>query len=194
MEKRTQEIRLTEMRAVQNDENKMIIEGYAVVFDSPSHPIYGEWIEYVDRNAFNDCEMKDVVLRYNHKDSYPIMARTKNNSLQLIVDDRGLKIIAELIDTASNRDLYKSIIKKLVDKMSFRFSVARDDWDYSTTPITRRILSFDKIFDVSVVDEPAYEATEVYARSKEEVQEEKRKFDEQRLEFEKEKLKLKLSI
>lgn len=194
MEKRTQEIRLTEMRAVQNDENKMIIEGYAVVFDSPSHPIYGEWIEYVDRNAFNGCEMKDVVLRYNHKDSYPIMARTKNNSLQLIVDDRGLKIIAELIDTASNRDLYKSIIKKLVDKMSFRFSVARDDWDYSTTPITRRILSFDKIFDVSVVDEPAYEATEVYARSKEEIQEEKRKFERQRLEFEKEKLKLKLSI
>ena len=40
MEKRTQEIRLTEMRAVQNDENKMKIEGYAVVFDSPSHPIY----------------------------------------------------------------------------------------------------------------------------------------------------------
>lgn len=194
MEKRTQEIRLTEMRAVQNDENKMIIEGYAVVFDSPSHPIYGEWIEYVDRNAFNSCDMKDVVLRYNHKDSYPIMARTKNNSLQLIVDDRGLKIIAELIDTASNRDLYKSIIKKLVDKMSFRFSVARDDWDYSTTPITRRILSFDKIFDVSVVDEPAYEATEVYARSKEEIQEEKRKFEQQRLEFEKEKLKLKLSI
>lgn len=194
MEKRTQEIRLTEMRAVQNDENKMIIEGYAVVFDSPSHPIYGEWIEYVDRNAFNGCEMKDVVLRYNHKDSYPIMARTKNNSLQLIIDDRGLKIIAELIDIVSNRDLYKSIQQRLVDKMSLRFSVARDDWDYSTTPITRRILSFDKIFDVSVVDEPAYEATEVYARSKEEIQEEKRKFEQQRLEFEKEKLKLKLSI
>ena len=194
MEKRTQEIRLTEMRTVQNDENKMIIEGYAVVFDSPSHPIYGEWIEYVDRNAFNGCDMKDVVLRYNHRDNYPIMARTKNNSLQLIVDDRGLKIIAELVDTASNRDLYKSIHKGLIDKMSFRFSVARDDWDYSTTPITRRILSFDKIFDVAVVDEPAYEATEVYARSKEEIQEEKRKFEQKRLEFEKEKLKLKLCI
>ena len=194
MEKRTQEIRLTEMRAVQNDENKMKIEGYAVVFDSPSHPIYGEWIEYVVRNAFNGCDMKDVVLRYNHRDNYPIMARTKNNSLQLIVDDKGLKIEAELIDTNSNRDLYKSIKEGLVDKMSFRFSVSKNDWDYSTTPTTRRILRFDKIFDVSVVDEPAYEATEVYARSKEEIQEEKRKFEEQRLEFEKEKLKLKLSI
>ena len=194
MEKRTQEIRLTEMRAVQNDENRMKIEGYAVVFDSPSHPIYGEWIEYVDRNAFNGCDMKDVVLRYNHKDSYPIMARTKNNSLQLNIDDKGLKIEAELIDTASKRDLYKSIQEGLVDKMSFRFSVSKNDWDYSTTPTTRRILGFDKIFDVSVVDEPAYEATEVYARSKEEVQEEKRKYEEQRLEFEKEKLKLKLSI
>jgi len=185
---------MTEMRAIQNEENKMIIEGYAVVFDSPSHPIYGEWIEYVDRNAFNGCDMKDVVLRYNHKDSFPIMARTKNQSLQLVVDDRGLRITAELIDTINNRDLYKSIKEGLVDKMSFRFSVSKNDWDYSTTPTTRKILQFDKIFDVSIVDEPAYEATEVYARSKEEIQEEKRKYEEQKLEFEKEKLKILLSI
>lgn len=194
MEKKTQEIRMTEMRAIQNDENKMKIEGYAVVFDSPSHPIYGEWIEYIDRNAFNGCDMKDVVLRYNHKDSFPIMARTKNQSLQLIVDDRGLRITAELIDTASNRDLYKSIQEGLVDKMSFRFSVSKNDWDYSTTPTIRRILQFDKIFDVSIVDEPAYEATEVYARSKEEVQEEKRKYEQEKFNFEKEKIKMLLSI
>lgn len=194
MEKKTQEIRMTEMRAIQNDENKMKIEGYAVVFDSPSHPIYGEWIECIDRNAFNGCDMKDVVLRYNHKDSFPIMARTKNQSLQLIVDDRGLRITAELIDTASNRDLYKSIQEGLVDKMSFRFSVSKNDWDYSTTPTTRRILQFDKIFDVSIVDEPAYEATEVYARSKEEVQEEKRKYEQEKFNFEKEKIKMLLSI
>lgn len=194
MEKRTQEIRMTEMRAVQNEENKMKIEGYAVVFNSPSHPIYGEWIEYIDRNAFNGCDMKDVVLRYNHKDSYPIMARTKNQSLRLIVDDKGLKITADLIDTATNRDLYKSIQEGLVDKMSFRFSVSKNDWDYSTTPTTRRILQFDKIFDVSIVDEPAYEATEVYARSKEEVQEEKKKYEEEKLKFEKEKIKMLLSI
>lgn len=194
MEKKTQEIRMAEMRAIQNDENKMKIEGYAVVFDSPSHPIYGEWIEYVDKNAFNGCDMKDVVLRYNHNDNFPIMARTKNQSLQLIVDDKGLKINAELIDTASNRDLYKSIQEGLVDKMSFRFSVSKNDWDYSTTPTTRRILQFDKIFDVSIVDEPAYEATEVYARSKEDVQKEKKKYEQEKLEFEKEKLKMLLSI
>lgn len=194
MEKKAQEIRMTEMRAIQNDEDKMKIEGYAVVFDSPSHPIYGEWIEYIDRNAFNGCDMKDVILRYNHKDNFPIMARTKNQSLQLMVDDKGLKIVAELIDTASNRDLYKSIQEGLVDKMSFRFSVSKNDWDYSTTPTTRRILQFDKIFDVAIVDEPAYEATEIYARSKEEVQEEKRKYEEKKLAFEKEKIKMLLSI
>lgn len=194
MEKKTQEIRMTEMRAIQNDENRMKIEGYAVVFDSPSHPIYGEWIEYIDKNAFNGCDMKDVVLRYNHKDSYPIMARTKNRSLQLLIDDRGLKITADLIDTAANRDLYKSIQEGLVDKMSFRFSVSKNDWDYSTTPTTRKILQFDKIFDVSIVDEPAYEATEVYARSKDEVQEEKKKYEKNRLIFEKEKLKMLVSI
>lgn len=194
MEKKKQEIRMKEIRALENNENKMIIEGYAVVFNSPSEPIYGEFVETVDRNAFNGCDMKDVVLRYNHTDTYPIMARTKNNSLQLLIDDKGLKIVAELVDTQTNRDLYKSIEAGLVDKMSFRFSVSADDWDYSVSPVQRKIMKFDKLFDVSIVDNPAYEGTEVYARSKEEVQEEKRKFEERKLEFEKLKLKLKLSI
>ena len=170
MEKAIKEIRLTEMRALEENE-KMIVEGYAVVFDNVTDL---GWIkEVIDRNAFNGCDMSDVCMKYNHSDELLIMARTRNNSLQLTIDDHGLKIRAELIDTTQNRDLYKMIQAGLLEKMSFAFTVAEEEMDYDTD--TRRILRIDKLFDVSVVDVPAYESTEIYARSKEKYEEEKEK-------------------
>ena len=188
MEKAIKEIRLTEVRALENEE--MVIEGYAVVFESPATH-YG-YTEIVDRNAFSICDMQDVCLKYNHDDSFLILARTRNQSLQLTVDDKGLKIRAVLIDTTQNRDIYKMIQSGLLDKMSFAFTVKREEWDYDTD--TRRILEIDKLYDVSVVDVPFYESTEVYARSKENYEEEKEKYNQKKLEFEKEKMKLLLSL
>ena len=179
MEKRIKEVRLTEVRALEDE--KMIVEGYAVVFDNETD--LGYFKEIIDRNAFNGCDMSDVCMKYNHSDELLIMARTRNNSLQLFVDERGLKVRAELIDTTQNRDLYKMIQAQLLTKMSFAFTVAEEDWDYETD--TRRILRIDKLYDVSVVDVPAYEATEIYARSKEQFEEEKRKYE--KLELEKKK-------
>ena len=103
------EIRMlaSNFRTLDNDDGKMVIEGYAVVFDSPATHYF---TVISDRNAFNGCDMKDVPLKYNHDDTHLILARTRNNSLELIVDDKGLKIRAELIDTSSNVDIYKSIL------------------------------------------------------------------------------------
>lgn len=185
MEKAIKEIRLTELRAL--DEEKMVVEGYAVVFDNPA--THYDYTEIVDRNAFNGCDMSDVCFKYNHEDNFLILARTRNNSLQLIVDDKGLKIRAELIDTTNNRDIYKMIKAKLLDKMSFAFTVDKEEYNYETN--TRRILHIDKLYDVSVVDVPFYESTEIYARKKEDYLKEKRAKD---LEFEKEKIKLMLSL
>ena len=179
MEKRIKEVRLTEVRALEDE--KMIVEGYAVVFDNETD--LGYFKEIIDRNAFNCCDMSDVCMKYNHSDELLIMARTRNNSLQLFIDERGLKVRAELIDTTQNRDLYKMIQAQLLTKMSFAFTVAEEDWDYETD--TRRILRIDKLYDVSVVDVPAYDATEIYARSKEQFEEEKRKYE--KLELEKKK-------
>lgn len=100
---------------------KMIVEGYAIVFDEPTDLGY---IEIIERGALDNCDMSDVCMKYNHEDSTPIMARTRNKSLQLSVDEHGLKVYAELIDTATNRDLYKSIQAGLLDKMSFAFTVS----------------------------------------------------------------------
>lgn len=177
MEKAIKELRLSEVRALEEEE-KMIVEGYAVVFESVTD--LGWCKEVIDRNAFNNCNMQDCVLKYNHNDSCLILARTRNGSLKLIVDDIGLKIRAELINTTNNKDIYKMIIARLLDKMSFAFTTAKEEWDYETD--TRRILEIDRLFDVSVVDVPAYDSTEIYARSKEEYEEEKRKYEKLKLE------------
>lgn len=176
METRKKEIRMVEMRAVEDEE--MIVEGYAVVFD---HVTDLGWIkEVIDRNAFEGADMSDIVMKYNHENSILPLARTRGGSLQFNIDDHGLKIRANLPDTSVNRDIYTLIKEQVLSKMSFAFTVKTEEYDYDTD--TRRILAFDKIFDVSVVDVPAYESTEIYARNKEQYQEEKAKHEKLKLE------------
>lgn len=184
MEKNKKEIRLLNVRASEKEE--MTLEGYAVMFDKPATHC---WTEIVDKDAFKNCDMSDVCLKYNHEDNFLLLARTRNKSLELIVDKKGLKIKAKLIDTNSNRDIYKSVQAGLLDKMSFAFTVAKDEWDYDNN--TRRILEIDKLFDVSIVDVPFYDTTEIFARTKEEYELEKRNYKqkkEQILQFEKKKM------
>ena len=192
MEKAVKEIRLVDMRAL--DEEGMIVEGYAAVFDSVTDL---GWIkEVIDRHAFDNADMSDIVMKYNHESSILPMARTRGGSLQFNIDDHGLKIRAKLPETSVNRDIYTLIREGVLSKMSFAFTVKSEEYDYDTD--TRKILEFDKIFDVSVVDVPAYETTEIYARSKEQYEEEKRQYEEKKnehkLNFEKEKVKLLLSL
>jgi HK97 family phage prohead protease len=167
------EIRIAECRAAapeQDQDGAMVIEGYAIKFNSPATH-YG-FTETVDPIALSGTDMRDVPLKYNHMDSVLIMARTRNGSLTLTVDEVGLFIRATLIDTQSNRDAYKAIQAGLLDKMSFAFTVGRDDWDYSLN--TRRILAIDKLFDVSVVDTPFYDSTSIYARALQQLESGKR--------------------
>ena len=167
--KNLSEKRLIEMRAIDNDDGKMIIEGYAITYEQAATHEYGDYkfTEVIKRGALDSTDMKDVPLRYNHNDTWCIMARTRNNSLQLIKDDIGLKIRAELIDTQSNRDIYKSIQEGLIDKMSFAFTVADrgDNWTYGESETIREVTNINKLYDVSVVDTPFYDTTSVYARS-----------------------------
>lgn len=166
------ENRMFEVRAAEGD--KMIVEGYAIVFDAPA--THFGFTEIVDKNALSGADMKDVPLKYNHSDEHLIMARTRNNSLSLVIDDHGLLMRAELIDTTSNRDIYTSVQAGLLDKMSFAFTTAKDEWDYDTD--TRRILGIEKLYDVSIVDVPFYDQTSVGARfdnSEDVVKEYKRK-------------------
>ena len=134
MKNKDYERRLIEIRAVDNTDNKMLVEGYAITYDQPATHKYGsrKFTETIKRGSLDKTDMKDVPLRYNHNDNVMIMARTRNKSLRLIKDDVGLKIQADLLDTQSNRDLYKGIQEGLIDKMSFAFNVADggDTWSF----------------------------------------------------------------
>ena len=169
MKKNEHERRLIEIRAVDSDEDKMLIEGYAITFDQPATHQYGsrKFTEVIKSGALDKTDMKDVPLRYNHNDNVMVMARTRNRSLKLIKDQKGLKVEADLLDTQSNRDLYKGIKEGLIDKMSFAFTVADkgDTWTYGEKETVREINNIARLYDVSVVDTPFYDSTSIYARS-----------------------------
>lgn len=157
-----------ELRKDENESGKMIIEGYAAVYDQET--LIGDedfgFYERIEKGAFDGANMKDVPLKYNHSDNVPILARTRNKSLELKTDDKGLFIRAELLDTQDNIDMYKRIQAGLIDKMSFAFTVKADgeEWERGKVP-KRTIKKFDRIFDVSIVSVPAYDGTSIYARS-----------------------------
>ncbi len=153
------EIRKLDMqfRAEPTDDGKMEIKGYAAVFNSPE--TYG-YTEVIAPTAFDEADMSDVVLRYNHNDTFMVLARTRNNSLKLNVDSTGLYMDAQLQDDITDhRNIFNAIKSGLIDKQSFAFVVAEDDYDYDTD--TRTITKIRKVFDVSVVDQPFYNATDV---------------------------------
>ena len=190
------ERRLIEIRAVESTEDKMIIEGYAITFDKPATHDYGgrKFTETIKKGALDKTDMKDVPMRYNHNDTWLIIARTRNKSLKLIVDDIGLKIEAELLDTQSNRDVYKSIQAKLIDKMSFAFRVADggDTWTFGEKETFREVTNIAKLWDVSVVDTPFYDSTSIYTRSFELLDSEEKRLESlHEMEVLKQKIKLK---
>lgn len=172
-EKRLKEIRLStdnlEVRNDEQEESKMIIEGYPVIFGKEMLMDNGEqqWMEQIDRHAFDDADVSDVALKYNHNDNVFILARTRNGSLQLRFDDKGIFIHAELINTTTNRDVYEMVKAELLKEGSFAFTVVDEDvYRDANNVIHRNITKIGKLFDVAICPNGAYgELTEIYARS-----------------------------
>lgn len=154
------------------DDGQKIVEGYATTFNQP----YELWRdpdknmivrEQVDRNAFAETDLRDVIMQYDHEGR--VFARVKNHTLTLTPDDHGLLIRADLGGTEIGRQLYEEINGGYTDKMSFGFTVAADrrerfkDADGNNV-LLRTITSIGKLFDVSAVSLPANDATEISAR------------------------------
>lgn len=188
------ETRISEIQAV--SEEKMIIEGYAIKFNEQTligTEAHG-FKEIIAIDALTETNMKDVPLKYNHQDNFLVIARTRNKSLELEVDEVGLKIRAELLDTQSNQDIYKMVKSGLLDKMSFAFTVKNQSWDRSGTIPIRTIQKIDRLYDVSIVDVPAYEGTSVYARSLELLDNDTRELENLKHEYQKEIIRKKIKI
>lgn len=178
-DKKIKEIRLRdvenlEVRADEQENDKMIIEGYPIVFDKETYIDLGwdGWYEKIDRNAFANADMSDVCLKYNHNDNILILARNRNDSLKLTIDDHGVFMHAELIDTTTNRDVYKMVQSGLLQEGSFAFTVEEQEileignYGADNYEMHRTIKSIGKLFDVAICPNGAYgNLTEIYARS-----------------------------
>jgi hypothetical protein len=105
--------------------------------------------------------MTDVIFNYNHGGK--VMARTRNNTLDLTKDKKGLKIKARLDGTEEGRKLYEEIKGGYIDRMSFRFIASENAYDSDNH--MRTIRKIKKLYDVSAVDIPAYDKTSISARS-----------------------------
>ena len=158
----TQEFRATE--------EEKIVEGYATTFDEE----YTLWEdddyvirEKVDREAFRDADLGDVIMQYDHEGR--VFARISNGTLSLEADDHGLHVRADLSGTELGRQLYEEIRGGYTTKMSFGFTVAADEWLQRKTEdgkeeMIRTITAIRKLYDVSAVSLPANNATEISAR------------------------------
>ena len=159
IERRTYTVRDIETR--QAEDGTMRLSGYAAVFNDASVPL--PFKESIAPGAFRKTlsETPDVRLLVNHE-GLPL-ARTKNGTLTLTEDDRGLYMDAVIADTQEGRDLYTLVQRGDMDQMSFAFRVVRQKWseDRSTRLLTELSLADG---DVSVVTYPAYPTTSVEAR------------------------------
>ena len=169
--RRTQRIEVREAQR-EDDEQEMIVRGYATVFNE-DYLLY-DWGDYkvyeqIDAGAFDDCDMSDVIMQYDHRGR--VFARNTNNTLGLSIDSTGLAIEANLGGTEIGRQLYEEIAGGYTNKMSFGFTVAEDertvveDHEADVITVYRKITKISKLYDVSAVSLPANDATEISARS-----------------------------
>lgn len=178
---------------IRTGEETNIIEGYAVVFNTVETMYEYDGVEYKEEirsGAFNNADIKDVVLNFNHEGK-PV-ARTKNNTLELNIDQRGLFVKADLSGTEEGRKLYEEVKGGYLDKMSFAFTINADEYNKDTR--TRSITEVKRLFDVAVVDIPAYESTSVMARSFFKAEASKEVAEAIKTERKKQQLKIKIMI
>lgn len=153
------------------EDGAKVVEGYATTFNMP----YELWRdremtvnEQVDRNAFAETDMSDVIMQYDHEGR--VFARIANGTLEIEPDEHGLKIRANLGGTEIGRQLFEEIEGGYTNKMSFGFTVNGEerkttkDADGHIT-VLRTITKIGKLFDVSAVSLPANDATEISART-----------------------------
>lgn len=170
-----------EIRAA-GEENEMIIEGYPIVYNSETK--IGPWFrEIIFPGAATEALTRsDEIVLFNHDSNYPL-ARRSNGTLEVEEDDHGVKIKADLSGSARGREAHEMIKNGLITKMSFAFTVKEESWEApeEKNGIDLRIIrEFEQIFDYSPVTYPAYQATEVQARSAEEILARKPSAEEER--------------
>lgn len=171
-------VRNLEIRKAQggSEEPEKRAEGYATTFNEPYMlGSYRDWDgnkvevwEQVAPTAFEQCDLSDVIMQYNHEGR--VFARNSNGTLELSTDDHGLFISANLGGTETGRQLFEEIQGGYTNKMSFGFTVRGDKWEFEEDldagiiKEIRTITDIGKLYDVSAVSIPANDNTEISSR------------------------------
>lgn len=180
------DFKLTNIETRKNEEDKeeLVLEGVPCVFDNETVLYKGsdwELREKISADAFNEADTNDVIFNYNHGGR--VYARTRNNSLKIETKKDGLHMRATLMpEDEGHQQLARDIKSGLIDKMSFAFTVKENNYLENDDFTLRTITKIDRLFDVSAVDIPAYDATQISARRTFDAVSEKRELEKAKLE------------
>lgn len=160
-----------EVRA-EETEQESTITGRPIVYNSRTN--LGWFDEVIESGALNNTDLTDVRFLVNHDTSKIPLARSRrnngNSTMKLAVDEAGMGIKVTL-DTKNNseaRALYSAVQRGDISGMSFMFGIDDEEWEnLESDHPTRHIKSISTVVEVSAVTFPAYESTEINARSKE---------------------------
>lgn len=168
---------LSEVRAVpaEDGEESRRVEGYAAVYNSRS--AYMGFYEEIAPGAFDGViEQSDVLALLNHSTGRGLLARSRNGegSLELSVDDKGLRYAFDAPKTALGDELLEGLRREDITSSSFCFAIESERWDeLEDGEYLRTIIKVKRLYDVSPVYHPAYPDTSVAARSLDAVKEER---------------------
>lgn len=159
-----------EVRAEENEENGKYLTGQPIVYEERTN--LGWYDEIISDGALDATDLRDVRFLVNHNTDMIPLARSRNNNanstMQMeVIPGRGMNIRVNL-DTENNaeaKSLYSAVERGDITGMSFMFVVDKDRWeDIDSDHPTRRVDSISRVFEVSAVTFPAYEATSITAR------------------------------
>lgn len=157
-----------EVRALEVEGEPTKIVGYASVFDSRSELIGGSFREIIKPGAFDNVLDDDVRALFNHDPNF-ILGRSSAGTLALSVDEKGLRYEITAPQTQTIRDLVLApMARGDISQSSFHFRIARDGerwYQDEDGVVVREISLFSRLFDVSPVTYPAYQASEAGLRS-----------------------------
>lgn len=160
-----------EIRAEQSDELGNIITGRPIVYNSKTN--MGCYDEIIAQGALTNTDLTDVRFLVNHDISKIPLARSRRNngnSTMLLSTDNDGMYIRVTLDTENNseaRALYSAVQRGDISGMSFMFSINEEEWtDLESEHPTRTITDIGTVVEVSAVTFPAYDSTEIEARSK----------------------------
>lgn len=160
-----------EVRKGDGDKKSRTISGYAAVFNSDSKDM--GFTERLDPHCFDGViEKSDVVALYNHSEAPGVLARSVNGegTLKLEVDERGLRCEFDAPNTQLGNDMIESVERGDIRGMSIAFTTKKDNWESDKKGNYKRtIVKIDRLYDVSLVVTPAYDATSVETKGLDEL-------------------------